>query len=139
MSGLNKQGEILTLVKYTILFGVLNLEIYVKRENKKWGKNMCPLFGNIRNGNTQKWKVREKCYTEKLTILQRTVNGSGISEQCKRPTITVCTKTGKVLTLFASSNFTKTGRVKYAICVSNANIFLLTFEMVISKRERYHI
>ena len=33
-------------------------------------KNICPLCGNIRNGNTQKLKIRENCYTEKLAILQ---------------------------------------------------------------------
>ena len=34
-------------------------------------KNIRTLLGNIRNGNTQKWKIRENCYTEiLLAILQ---------------------------------------------------------------------
>ena len=33
-------------------------------------KNIRPLFVNIRNGITQKWEIRENCYTEKLAILQ---------------------------------------------------------------------
>ena len=36
----------------------------------KTGKNICPLFRNIRNGNTQKWEIRENCHTEKLAIQQ---------------------------------------------------------------------
>ena len=32
--------------------------------------NICPLFVNIRNGNTQKWEIRGNCHTEKIAILQ---------------------------------------------------------------------
>ena len=41
-----------------------------KTGKSKTEKNICPLFGNIRNGNTQKWEIRENCHTEKLAILQ---------------------------------------------------------------------
>ena len=33
MSTLNKHGEVLTSVYWTILFGILKLKIYTKREN----------------------------------------------------------------------------------------------------------
>ena len=37
-----------------------------KLETEK--KNICPLFGNIRNGNTKNIKIRENGYTEKLAF-----------------------------------------------------------------------
>ena len=45
-------------------------------------KNICPLFGNIRNGNTQKLKIRENCYTEKIS--HSTVY-NGILTPCPEP------------------------------------------------------
>ena len=59
---------------------IKNLHKTVKFETEK---DICPLFGNIRNGNTQKWKIRGNCYTAKLGILQESYNKVylSISEQ----------------------------------------------------------
>ena len=69
ISGLNKQKEILVLNQKNLLFGILELKIYIKQENKKRQKNMFS-FGNIRNWNIQKEKKKENCYTENLALLQ---------------------------------------------------------------------
>ena len=55
----------------TLLLLIANL-VKMKwwQKAEKWlrnGKNICPLFGNIRNGNTQKEKIWENCYTLKIS------------------------------------------------------------------------